>query len=323
VVRTASRRTSLYPSLPIGTSVVKVAAALRSFRPDVVHLASPAVLGATGALAARRLGIPAVAVYQTDLAGFAAHYRVGFLRTPIWAWLRWIHNQTALTLAPSSNAKWDLMQRGIAPVEVWGRGVDLDLFHPRRRTARLRRRWAPDGQLIVGYVGRLGAEKQPELLRHALRLPGVRVVVVGDGPIRSQLERRLPGAVFTGFLGGEELARAHASFDVFLHTGIAETFCQAVQEALASGVPVIAPASGGPMDLVRHGVDGWLWQPGRPAALSSIVRSAAEERPALAAMGAAARRSVEGRSWSALVDRLAGHYRRVAGIPDWAAQETA
>jgi phosphatidylinositol alpha 1,6-mannosyltransferase len=281
------------------------------------------VLGATGLIAARRLGIPTVAVYQTDLAGFASHYRLPLLQQPIWAWLRWIHTRADLTLAPSSAARWDLMERGIGPVEIWGRGVDLDLYHPNRRSVRLRRRWAPGGELVVGYVGRFAAEKRPELLRHALRVPGVRVIMVGDGPLRPALERRLRGAVFTGFLSGEELARAYASLDVFLHTGTSETFCQAVQEALASGVPVIAPAAGGPIDMIRHGMNGWLWRPDAPASLTSMVTTAAADRDALEPMRHAARRSVEGRSWGALTARLLDQYRRVTGNGAARERETA
>jgi phosphatidylinositol alpha 1,6-mannosyltransferase len=254
-----------------------------------------------------------VAVYQTDLAGFAAHYRFRFAGRAIWAWLRWIHNQADLTLAPSSVAKWDLMHRGIGPVDIWGRGVDLELFSPGKRSGELRRQWAPNGELIVGYVGRLGAEKQPELLHHVQQVPGVNLVVVGDGPVRSQLQRRLREAVFTGFLTGEELARALASFDLFVHTGIAETFCQAVQEALASGVPAVAPASGGPMDLVRHGVNGWLWRPDAPEMLGPIVAASTRNRLHLQSMRREARRSVDGRSWPSLVAQLADYYEEITG----------
>ena len=129
--------------------------------------------------------------------------------------------------------------------------MDLDLFGPEHRSDVLHQHWARRGdQVVVGYVGRLAPEKQVSRLTELARIPGTRLVVIGDGPSRPWLEKRLPDAKFTGMLRGTDLARAFASLDVFVHTGEAETFCQTVQEAQASGVPVVAPAAGGPIDLV-------------------------------------------------------------------------
>ena len=121
---------------------------------------------------------------------------------------------------------------------------------------------AVPGELVVGYVGRLAHEKQVSLLTGLQGLAGVRLVVVGDGPQRRQLQQQLPGAQFLGFQQGPELARTFASLDVFVHTGAHETFCQAAQEALASGLPVVAPAAGGLLDLVEPEQTGLLFSPG-------------------------------------------------------------
>ena len=314
VERVPSVTFPFYRSLAVGLPTASVRAALRSFEPDVVHLAAPVVLGAAGGRAARAMGIPSVAIYQTDLAGFAARYGWGATSPAVWAWLRKIHNQADLTLAPSTQASWQLQRHGIFPVARWGRGVDLRRFHPNHRSALLRRRLASNGELVVGYVGRLALEKQVHLLRHLRHLPGTRVVVVGDGPARAQLERQLPDVTFLGFMSGDELSQALASLDVFVHTGANETFCQTIQEALASGVPVVAPASGGPMDLVRHGDNGFLY----PAADPSMLRGAVAELvgdPALrGAMRERARASVEHRSWEQLGEELLDHYRNVTGL---------
>ncbi len=208
---------------------------LRTFEPDVVHLASPAVLRAQGAVAARRLGVPAVAVYQTDLAGFAGRYRLGLAEDAVWSWLRKIHGSAARTLAPSRHAVEQLQRNGVERVARWARGVDLRRFHPVRRDPGLTRRYAPSGEVLVGYVGRLAHEKEVGLLSAVQDLPGVRLVVAGDGPQRRQLERQLPKAQFLGFQSGAALAATFASLDVFVHTGSHETFCRAAQEALASG----------------------------------------------------------------------------------------
>lgn len=228
-------------SLPIGVPSPGMTSAIGDFAPDVVHLASPFVLGAGGMAAARRLGVPAVAVFQTDVAGFADSYGLGRSARAAWRWTRRLHNQADRTLAPSTWAVDTLVEHGVQRVHHWGCGVDTTRFAPSRRSAALRRRWTGGAEeLVVGYLGRLAPEKHVERLAALVDLPGVRLVLVGDGPDGERLARLLPGAVFTGQLVGEELAVAMASLDVFVHPGEHETFCQAVQEALASGVPVVA-----------------------------------------------------------------------------------
>jgi phosphatidylinositol alpha 1,6-mannosyltransferase len=314
VVRVPAVPLPVYRSFPIALPTRQVEHALREYRPDIVHLASPTVLGGMGAVAAQRLDVPAVAVFQSDLPAFARRYRLGVTAPAAWGWLRWIHRHAALTLAPSSVVAWELEQRGFAPVARWMRGVDLDRFNPMHRSELMRRHIAPRGEVVVGYVGRLAAEKQVDRLVRLSDLPGTRLVIVGDGPLRARLERRLTRARFLGFRTGGDLSATIASLDVFVHPGEAETFCQAVQEALASGVPVVAPAAGGPIDLVRHGVNGWLFPSGRPDLLRGAVAELASDAPAREAMGRAARASVEGRTWPQLGDELLAHYERVLGI---------
>jgi len=283
---------------------------LRDFRPDVVHLASPAVLGAQAAFAARRLHLPLVAVYQTDLAGFASRYGLHSVERSIWRWLRKVHGLAGRTLAPSRHAVDQLQTNGVERVSRWARGVDLQRFDPGRRDDALRRRLAPGGELLVGYVGRLAHEKQVALLAPLHDVHGVRLVVVGDGPQRRQLEQLLPAARFLGLQEGAELARTFASLDVFVHTGAHETFCQAAQEALASGVPVVAPAAGGLLDLVDPGRTGQLFVPGDGEDLRrQVVRLTDDD--ARAAMSRWARRSVEGRGWDVLGEQLVRHYAEV------------
>ncbi|MFH9710975.1 glycosyltransferase family 4 protein [Streptomyces luteogriseus] len=299
-----------YPQVRVALPSRRLAATLVEHRAEVVHLASPFVLGVRGMAAAARLGIPAVAVYQTDLAGYARTY-MGAGEAAAWRRIRSVHAAADLTLAPSSAALHDLETHGVPRVELWPRGVDTGRFRPDRRDEALRRELAPNGELIVGYVGRLAPEKQVELLAGACGLEGVRVVIVGDGPSRPSLEQALPGAVFLGRRTGDDLARVFASFDVFAHTGPFETFCQTVQEAMASGLPVVAPAAGGPLDLVAHGRTGLLVPPRDATAVRDAVRLLAADPGRRAAFGAAGRATVEGRTWAAVGDRLIGHYTEV------------
>ncbi|MFF3194298.1 glycosyltransferase family 4 protein [Streptomyces misionensis] len=307
VVRVPSLPLPGYPQVRVALPSRRPAAALVTHRPDVVHLAGPFVLGVRGMAAAARLGLPAVAVYQTDLAGYARTY-MGAGEAAAWRRIRSVHAAADRTLAPSSAALCDLEEHGIPRVRLWPRGVDTVRFRPDRRDEALRRELAPNGELIVGYVGRLAPEKHVELLAGVCGLDGVRLVVVGDGPSRDQLAEALPGAVFLGRRTGDDLARIFASLDLFTHTGPLETFCQTVQEAMASGVPVVAPATGGPLDLVDHGRTGLLVPPRDADAVRGAVRALAADPARRAAFGTAARARVEGRTWAAVGDRLIGHY---------------
>lgn len=309
IVRVPTVRIPLVDSLPVGVPTATVAESLREFKPDIIHLASPFVLGAAGAFAARQLRIPAIALYQTDVAGFATKYHASALAYACWEWLRAIHNSCLMTLAPSSVTIADLNDHSIKNVRHWGRGVDAERFAPEHRSEQLRRSWDPSGtKTIVGFVGRLAAEKGVHRLYGLIHREDIQLVIVGDGPERPLLEAQLPGAIFTGALGGAELSQAYASLDIFVHAGEFETFCQAIQEAQASGVPTIGPRAGGPMDLIQDGVNGYLLEVDSfiedlPAAVDKILA-----RPHL---GAAARESVADKTWQALCEQLMGYYQEV------------
>lgn len=312
VVRTPSFPLPGYRDFRVARRFPGMMTTLRDFEPDVVHLASPALLGAQGAIAAHRLGIPSVAIYQTDLAGFACRYRLDIAENAVWRRLRKVHGLAARTLAPSRHAVQQLQDNGVERVARWARGVDLGRFHPARRDPALRRCLGPDGELVVGYVGRLAHEKQLGLLAAVQDMPGTRLVIVGDGPQRKQLQSELPGANFLGFQSGEKLATTFASLDVFIHAGSHETFCQAAQEALSSGVPVVAPAAGGLLDLVHDGENGRLFEPGSGADLARCVRALVDDSPGRRRMSRQARRSVQGRSWDVIGRELTQHYREVS-----------
>lgn len=325
VVRVPALELPVVSSMPVGVPSRRILKALREFAPDVVHLAAPFVVGARGLAAARKLGIPTVAIYQTDVAGFASAYGLGLTARAAWRWTCRLHAQADRTLAPSSWATEALRERGVPRVHRWARGVDTRRFTPARRSADLRAELAPDGELLVGYVGRLAPEKQVERLAVLGGMPGVRLVVVGSGPSEERLRAALPEAAFLGFRGGDELAAIYASLDVFVHTGPAETFCQAVQEALASGLPVVAPDAGGPRDLVLPGRTGYLVPPRPDGADASDPGSRAADAELRAAVetlrdplrrtafGSAARRSVLRRTWSVVGDELIAHYLDVLG----------
>lgn len=309
--RTELLRSVPLPSYPdvrvVFARAARLGALLRGFRADVVHLASPFVLGWQGLAAADALRLPVVAVYQTDVIAYAEKYGMPRATALVESHVTRLHRRATLTLVPSTASALQLEGLGVDRLRRWGRGVDAERFRPDRRSDAWRRGIA-DGDVIVGYVGRLAPEKQVEDLRVIGSLPGIRLVIVGDGPSRPALERMLPTARFLGHLSGDALAEAVAGFDVFVHPGESETFGQTIQEALASGVPVVATGVGGPVDLVRSSVDGWLYRPGDLFDLRARVVDLAGDEAKRRAFGRAARESVRDRTWAALSQQLLGHY---------------
>jgi phosphatidylinositol alpha 1,6-mannosyltransferase len=304
-----------YRQFPVGLPSLQMQRILADFAPDVVHAASPFLLGAQAIAASRRLGIPSVAIFQTDVAGYARRNRLGAATNFAWRVIRWIHNDASLTLVPSTSSMHDLRRAGLKRLVRWGRGVDLVRYHPRNRavpeSVALRDRLSPRGEVVIGYVGRFAPEKQLERIAALRGIPGISIALVGDGPSTPLVRKGLRGmpVTYLGELRGEALAAAYASFDVFLHTGTEETFGQTLQEAHASGLPVVAPRAGGPIDLVDHGLNGFLFDPVDDAEMRSSIELLARDPALRQRMGEAGRRSVLGRSWESVCDTLFDHYR--------------
>jgi len=307
----------LYPDLRMVLPIVNVEQQLAAFQPDLVHLVNPALLGWVGLRHARALGVPVIASYHTDIPGYAERYGLGLLREPLWAYFRWIHNQADLNLCPSRFTRDELRDRGFQRLSIWGRGVDTVRFNPRHRSEAWRLRLSggrPEAPLLL-YVGRLAVEKRVEWLRAVLyELPGVRLAVVGDGPLRARLEEQFAETptVFTGYLQGDDLARAYASADLFVFPSANETLGNVVLEAMASGLPVVAPRSGGVLDHVVDGENGFLFDQNDVYDLIEVVRTMVADPPLVRQLAAAARWYAERQSWQASLDGLLAHYELLA-----------
>jgi phosphatidylinositol alpha 1,6-mannosyltransferase len=295
--------------IPLALPQQLAKAKLIEFSPDVIHLASPALLGNYIAKFAKRSGIPSLSVYQTDIAGFANNYGLQLANNTLSKFVAKVHSNTDRTLAPSSSACDYLTGLGVPEVKLWQRGVDSERYRPENRSETLRSQLlgARPNRTLIGYVGRLAHEKRLEDLFDLDNQDDVQLVIVGDGPIRSRLERKLPNAIFTGFKSGIDLAQIYASLDIFIHTGQHETFCQTIQEALASGIPVIAPNLGGPVDLVQDGVTGYLINTGNFKEIRRVVRLIQNSDPVL--LRRLTRDSVVKRTWTSINQELISHYR--------------
>lgn len=308
-----------YPGLRISLPDPRIAWELRRFAPQVVHAVGPVCLGAWGIVAARSLGLPVVASYHTDLPGYAPRYGLGWARPALWPGLRRIHNAAHVNLCPSRHTRAELLAHGIENVGIWRGGVDTVRFDPRRRCPEMRELLtdgAPDEPVVL-YAGRLSPEKNLELFEAVLdAVPEAHGALVGDGPARADLERRLRGrrVAFPGFLRGEALAAAFASADVFLMPSTTETLGFVVLEAMSSGLPVVAAEAGGIPDLVNHGEDGFLFDPARPEQAIEQVRALVESRAMRRFYGQQARKAAEACGWQQETEKLIDDYRRAIVI---------
>lgn len=290
---------------------------LARFRPDIVHVVDPVMLGAAGIHWAQRLGAPVVSTYHTNLSAYCGYYHLPALVAPMWGYRRYLHNRCAATLCPSPSTARELQRQGFARVGVWPRGVDSQLFTPARRSLDWRRRITGDANTpIILYTGRLSHEKNLDDLVaafSALDDMGAWLALVGDGPARPDLEQALAGrrAAFTGYLSGAELAQAYASADIFAFPSVTETFGQVVMEAMASGLPVAAYDAEGVRDSVRHGETGLLAPARDVDAFAASIRALLDAPDQRLRQGMRARAHAERQSWSTLLDRLVGVYARI------------
>jgi glycosyltransferase involved in cell wall biosynthesis len=306
----------MYPELQLVPPWIPFSDEINEFNPDLILLLNPASLGMAGILWARRSRVPAVASYNTDIPGYADRWGMGYLREPLWTYFRWIHNQAELNFAPSNFTLEEIRAQGFQRVKVWSRGVDTDLYQPSKRTQIWRDRLTkgnPDAPLLL-YVGRLAPEKRVAMLRPVLdAIPEARLAITGGGPERENLEKVFAGTptVFTGYLKGNQLARAYASADIFTFPSANETFGNVVLEAMASGLPVVVPRSGGVLDFVRDGENGLFFETECVDSLIRSVQTLIDYPNYRLKLGGYARSSTDQRSWKTILDDLLGELEMI------------
>ncbi len=306
----------LYPELKLAIPRPTLKKVLEKFKPDLIHVVNPAVLGLGGIYYAKTLNIPLVASYHTHLPQYLQHYGLGALEGLLWELLKLAHNQAQLNLCTSTAMVDALVEHGIERVDLWQRGVDTEMFQPHLASRQMRSRLSqghPDAPLLL-YVGRVSAEKQIDEIKPVLEaIPDARLAIVGDGPHREAMEAHFSGTntYFVGYLQGLELASAFASADAFVFPSRTETLGLVLLEAMAAGCPVVAARSGGIPDIVTDGVNGYLFDPadsrGAVTATQRLL-AATEEREQLRQN---ARQEAERWGWSAATKQLEDYYQSV------------
>lgn len=307
-----------YPGLQWGqSSLHKLLRRWKRQRPDVLYIATEGPLGLSALRAARRLAIPVVSGFHTNFQQYTGHYGFGLLTRAMTNYLRWFHNRTQLTLVPSIGQQVELQRRDFERLALLARGVDSQLFHPRRRSEALRESWGLGADdLAVVHVGRLAAEKNLGLLVkafHALQRAQpqrrMRLILVGDGPLRSNLQAQLPEALFCGLQRGEALAEHYASGDLFLFPSLSETFGNVVLEALASSLGVVAFDQAAAAQHIHHGHNGMLARPGDETGFCEAACELLEDAEVLRRIRLNARRHASHLSWDGIVAQFEQHLR--------------
>jgi glycosyltransferase involved in cell wall biosynthesis len=303
----------LYPELRVGPPTLSTYHELKRFRPDLVHLIHPVLIGIPGMWMARHLNIPMLASFHLDLARMSHHFNLGFIEPVVDQLTKMVFNAADYSLAPSKLVMDYMTRIGIERVGLWKRGVDAERFNPRFRNDAMRAHLS-DGHVdnaLLLYVGRLSSEKQVDHLKAVLeQVPGTRLALVGDGPAREDLQAHFAGTntKFVGYLKGEALSQAYASADMFVFPSAMETFGLVVVEAMAAGLPVVASRVGGVRDVVQEGINGYSYDSGDIRALVNGVRAIAADRARMNAMGRAARTFAETQSWDAMMDEVIDVY---------------
>jgi glycosyltransferase involved in cell wall biosynthesis len=294
--------------------------AIKSFRPDIIHIATEATLGWSVLRQAVSLRVPVVSSFHTNFDQYSRYYRVSWGQALIWRYLRWFHNNTRETYVPSETTIAELERLGLKRLVLWKRGVNHSMFRPDRPGRHQIRRalgWAPE-DVVITYVSRIASEKNVDYLADALALvvswrPEVRVLWVGDGPARSALEQRIgSSAQFAGYRQGDDLADHYAASDIFAFSSLTETFGNVVLEAMSSGLPVVALRAGGVGETVQSGMTGILVEPSQPPAVfASSLLSLIDDRERRARMARAARDYALSQSWDEIMSGLRERYQSV------------
>jgi glycosyltransferase involved in cell wall biosynthesis len=306
----------LYPELKLALPRPSIGVALEQFRPDLIHVVNPAVLGLGGLYYAKTLQIPLVASYHTHLPQYLQHYGLGMLEPVMWELIKASHNQAQLNLCTSTAMIEQLREHGVLNLDLWQRGVDTETFHPTLASPEMRSHLSqghPESPILL-YVGRLSAEKEIERIKPVLeKIPNARLALVGDGPHRSALEKYFAGTPthFVGYLTGTNLGAAFASADAFVFPSRTETLGLVLLEAMAAGCPVVAANSGGIPDIVTDGVNGYLFDPADDEGAITATLRLLEQKSERETLRQNARAEAERWSWSSATRQLQNYYRAV------------
>ncbi|MED1467223.1 glycosyltransferase family 1 protein [Bacillus salipaludis] len=309
----------LYPECRLAfPNLLQIKAELTQFSPDLIHVATPFNLGLAGIHFAKKLNIPLVGSYHTDFDQYLNYYDLQFLSKFLWKYMNWFHRTCVKVFVPSKETFSQLKQHGFTNLEIWPRGVDCQVYHPFYDKNKVRVKYGLSKKYLLTYVGRLAPEKDVStLLAVSKAIPAeinkdIDWLVVGDGPLREELQEKAPVNMgFTGFLNGEQIAEIYSSTDLFVFPSPTETFGNVVLEALASGTPVIGANAGGVKNIIKPGVTGRLCTPGEIEEFTNAIQELLNRHSLRIQMGWEGRNFAISQNWDTIFENLLTHYSSV------------
>lgn len=294
---------------------------LRDFNPDLIHIATPDLLGFRALRYAMKNDIPVVSSYHTHFSSYLKYYRLGFLDRPLWKYLHWFYRNSRHLYVPSPATMQELRRQRVAcELKLWSRGVDTSLFNPGQRDAVWRKSLGfSDDEIVIVFVSRLVWEKNLDMVARIFGkisklAPSVRTLVVGDGPARKKLAQMLPETEFTGYLSGRELARAYASSDIFFFPSDTESFGNVTLEAMSSGLPAVVARAVGSISLVDDGQTGYLVGATDEELFTNNLLGIADNSALRGKMAEASRKKAQSYDWGRILDQLISYYYEIIGV---------
>lgn len=291
---------------------------LRDFRPDIIHIATPDILGLKALLFGIRHHIPVVSSYHTHFSSYLKYYRLGFLEGILQAYLLWFYRHCEQLYVPSPSMLEELKKMGVqSDLKLWTRGVDTSLFHPRQRDDTWRESVGfTNKNIVVTFVSRLVWEKNLDTVVKTFRMleqlhPSISTMVAGEGPAKEKLKRMLPDTVFTGHLEGVDLAKAYASSDLFFFPSDTESFGNVTLEAMSSGLPAVVAEASGSRSLVENGINGYRTNADDTDSFVRLILKIAEHHELRKNMAWASREKAGTYDWEHVLDTLISYYHEI------------
>lgn len=308
----------IYPECRITIAgYIKLRRELDDFNPDIIHLVTPFTIGLMGLFYGKENNIPIVSSYHTDFPRYLKYYNMGFLESTVWSYFNWFHNQCQINFCPSLTTKFDLEKHGVADVEIWGRGIDTNIYSPSYRSEEFRGRITGNDEIVLLYVGRISHEKELDVLLDTCimlnnSMVNYRLVIVGDGPLKGEYEKlSIDNIHFVGYKSGEELSKYYANSDIFVFPSSSETYGNVVLEAMASGLAVVAPLSGGIVENLINDYNGISFKKGNSKDLMDKIIYLIENSDLRKSMGNRARQYTLIKGWNNIFKGLFGRYEDI------------